>query len=271
MAGGGGLLGGAGKGAGGAGRARSPQALAIPTIGIGAGADCDGQVLVVDDMLGLFTDFRPKFVKRYAELGQAADEAIAAYAAEVRARRFPGARARASPTTCRGEAVTPILRTVAELRALVRGWKAAGAVVGVVPTMGALHDGHLSLARAARTDCDRVITTIFVNPKQFNNPDDLKKYPRTEEADAALLAHGARWTRSSRRRPEEVYPEGFTTNVSVHGRRRSRWKGCMRPGPFRRRGDGGDQAVRHDAGRPRPISARRTGSSCRWCCGWCAT
>ena len=66
-------------------------AMAIPTIGIGAGADCDGQVLVVDDMLGLFTDFRPKFVKRYAELGKAADQAIADYAAEVRARTFPAA------------------------------------------------------------------------------------------------------------------------------------------------------------------------------------
>jgi 3-methyl-2-oxobutanoate hydroxymethyltransferase len=65
--------------------------LSIPTIGIGAGTDCDGQVLVVDDMLGLFTDVRPKFVKRYAELGLAAGEAIAAYAAEVRARAFPAA------------------------------------------------------------------------------------------------------------------------------------------------------------------------------------
>lgn len=64
--------------------------LTIPTIGIGAGVDCDGQVLVVDDMLGLFTDFRPKFVKRYAELGKAADQAVADYAAEVRARSFPG-------------------------------------------------------------------------------------------------------------------------------------------------------------------------------------
>ena len=65
------------------------QSLSIPTIGIGAGAACDGQVLVVDDMLGIFTEFRPKFVKRYANLGQAADEAIATYAAEVRARTFP--------------------------------------------------------------------------------------------------------------------------------------------------------------------------------------
>jgi 3-methyl-2-oxobutanoate hydroxymethyltransferase len=70
--------------------ARITAEIAIPTIGIGAGVDCDGQVLVVDDMLGLFTDFRPKFVKRYATLGQTASEAIAAYAAEVRARQFPG-------------------------------------------------------------------------------------------------------------------------------------------------------------------------------------
>lgn len=70
---------------------RISQRLAIPTIGIGAGVRCDGQVLVVDDMLGLFTDFRPKFVKRYGELGPAADRAIADYAAEVRSRAFPAA------------------------------------------------------------------------------------------------------------------------------------------------------------------------------------
>ena len=70
--------------------ARITEALTIPTIGIGAGVHCDGQVLVVDDMLGLFTEFRPKFVKRYAELGSMAGEAIAAYAAEVRSGAFPG-------------------------------------------------------------------------------------------------------------------------------------------------------------------------------------
>jgi 3-methyl-2-oxobutanoate hydroxymethyltransferase len=66
------------------------RAISIPTIGIGAGVDCDGQVLVVDDMLGLFTAFRPKFVKRFGALAEAADAAIAEYAAEVRARTFPG-------------------------------------------------------------------------------------------------------------------------------------------------------------------------------------
>ena len=62
----------------------------IPTIGIGASPACDGQILVIDDMLGLFTDFRPKFVKRYAELGHATTEAVVAYAEDVRQRRFPG-------------------------------------------------------------------------------------------------------------------------------------------------------------------------------------
>ena len=70
--------------------ARITQSLTFPTLGIGAGVQCDGQVLVVDDVLGMFTDFRPKFVKRYAELGAATDQAIAAFAADVRARRFPG-------------------------------------------------------------------------------------------------------------------------------------------------------------------------------------
>lgn len=126
--------------------------------------------------------------------------------------------------------MTVILRTVAELRALVRGWKAEGHVVGVVPTMGALHDGHLSLARRAKAECGRVITTIFVNPKQFNNPDDLKKYPRTEDADAALL----RWVGVEAvfaPAPEEVYPGGFVTNVSVGGVSQP-LEGASRPGHF---------------------------------------
>lgn len=69
---------------------RITVAINVPTIGIGAGAECDGQVLVIDDIFGFFVDFRPKFVKRYAELGEAADKAIAQYASEVRGRIFPG-------------------------------------------------------------------------------------------------------------------------------------------------------------------------------------
>ncbi|MFN3845310.1 MAG: pantoate--beta-alanine ligase [Paracoccaceae bacterium] len=123
-----------------------------------------------------------------------------------------------------------IVRTVAALRHHTRAWRAEGAIIGVVPTMGALHDGHLSLARAARRDCDRVITTIFVNPMQFNNPDDLLKYPRTEESDAALLAT-VPVDLIFAPQPDEVYPGGFTTTVSVGGVSEP-LEGRMRPGHF---------------------------------------
>ncbi len=122
------------------------------------------------------------------------------------------------------------LRTVAELRTRVRGWKQDGRQVGVVPTMGALHEGHLSLVRAAKRGCDRVIVTIFVNPTQFNNPEDLAKYPRTEETDAAMLAaEGVDILFAPA--PEEVYPAGFATGVAVQGVT-APLEGALRPGHF---------------------------------------
>ncbi|MDT8857294.1 pantoate--beta-alanine ligase [Paracoccaceae bacterium Fryx2] len=131
--------------------------------------------------------------------------------------------------------MTPILRQVSELRALVARWKAAGDLVGVVPTMGALHDGHLSLVRAAKAGVaaggtDRVIVTIFVNPMQFNNPADLAKYPRTEAEDAALLASAG--VDAIFAPPlGEVYPDGFATTVSVAGVSAD-LEGAHRPGHF---------------------------------------
>ena len=126
--------------------------------------------------------------------------------------------------------MTEIVRTVAALRTHVRAWKAAGDIVGVVPTMGALHDGHLSLVRAARAECERVIVTIFVNPLQFNNPDDLLKYPRTLEADAALLnTVGVDVIFAPE--ADEVYPEGFATTVTVTGVSQP-LEGALRPGHF---------------------------------------
>lgn len=109
-----------------------------------------------------------------------------------------------------------VSRRVAELRDQVAAWKAAGRRVGVVPTMGALHAGHMALVAAARQDCDRVIATIFVNPKQFNRPDDLSSYPRDEARDAGKLADAAVDILFA---PpvEEVYPKGFQTKVSVPG------------------------------------------------------
>ncbi|MGR3516743.1 pantoate--beta-alanine ligase [Sulfitobacter pontiacus] len=113
--------------------------------------------------------------------------------------------------------MTPeIIRTLVELRSKVAGWKAAGESVAVVPTMGALHQGHLSLVRAAKEACDRVIVTIFINPKQFNNPEDYKNYPRTEEEDARkLIALKADVVYVPD--GDQMYPNGFATTVSVEG------------------------------------------------------
>jgi pantoate--beta-alanine ligase len=122
------------------------------------------------------------------------------------------------------------VRDVKALRGLVAGWKAAGNSVGVVPTMGALHAGHLSLVHAAKAGSDRVIATIFVNPRQFNNPDDLAGYPRTEERDAAMLMEGGVDVLFAPP-PEVVYPEGFVTSVSVGGVARE-LEGAFRPGHF---------------------------------------
>ncbi|MEX0327144.1 MAG: pantoate--beta-alanine ligase [Ruegeria sp.] len=107
-----------------------------------------------------------------------------------------------------------ILRRLTDLRTLTQDWHRRSETIGVVPTMGALHQGHLSLVEAAKAGCDRVIVTIFVNPKQFNNPDDLAKYPRTENEDAQkLAAYDIDVVYVPE--PDEIYPEGFSTTVSV--------------------------------------------------------
>jgi pantoate--beta-alanine ligase len=112
--------------------------------------------------------------------------------------------------------IAPIVRSVAELRQLTDGWHRAGDTIGAVPTMGALHDGHLSLVAAAKELCDRVIVTIFVNPRQFNSREDYEKYPRTEHDDARKLE---RFSVDAIFVPDgdEMYPQGFATGVSVSG------------------------------------------------------
>jgi pantoate--beta-alanine ligase len=124
----------------------------------------------------------------------------------------------------------PIVRTVSELRGIVATWRRDGARVAVVPTMGALHDGHLSLVRAALRQADRVIVTLFVNPKQFNSAADLAAYPRTENEDAAKLAPvGAHLLYAPD--AEQMYPAGFATTVSVDGVSEGLC-GAFRPGHF---------------------------------------
>jgi pantoate--beta-alanine ligase len=124
-----------------------------------------------------------------------------------------------------------ILRTVDELRARARAERDKGKKIGIVPTMGALHEGHASLIRAAKSQCGFVVTTIFVNPTQFGPNEDYSRYPRTFEADCALAkAEGASVVFAPV--VEELYPSGGATIVEVEGLS-SRLDGQSRPGHFR--------------------------------------
>ena len=109
-----------------------------------------------------------------------------------------------------------ILPTVTELRAQVRAWREAREGVALVPTMGALHAGHIALVTLAKKREARVVVSIFVNPTQFAPHEDFSKYPRTFEADVAKLA-AAGADAVFHPDPEEMYPEGFCTTVSLRG------------------------------------------------------
>ena len=108
------------------------------------------------------------------------------------------------------------VRTVAELRAELDQPRKGGLSIGLVPTMGSFHEGHLSLIRRAREDCDLVVVSLFVNPAQFGAGEDLDAYPRDQERDASLAeAEGVDLLFAPT--DEEVYPEGFATTVEVQG------------------------------------------------------
>lgn len=108
------------------------------------------------------------------------------------------------------------LRTVAELRAALAQPRRTGRRIGLVPTMGAFHEGHLSLMRRAREDCEEVVVSLFVNPTQFTEGADLAAYPRDEARDAALAAEvGVDLLFAPA--PAEIYPGGFATTISVAG------------------------------------------------------
>lgn len=108
----------------------------------------------------------------------------------------------------------PVVRTKVDLRARVASWRAAGERVAMVPTMGALHEGHLSLVGLGRQNADRVVATLFVNPTQFSPAEDFDAYPRDEARDAALLA-AAGCDLLYAPGADEMYPLGFATSVAV--------------------------------------------------------
>jgi len=123
-----------------------------------------------------------------------------------------------------------VFTTVAQLRAFSEASRQAGRRLGLIPTMGALHDGHLQLVRAAAAECDDVVATIFVNPTQFNNPDDLRLYPRLPEQDTALLA-GAGCTALFMPNVDEVYPQPTVLHFDFGPLERV-MEGAHRPGHF---------------------------------------
>ena len=127
-------------------------------------------------------------------------------------------------------AALPVVRTVADLRGQVAAWRAAGQTVGFVPTMGALHDGHLSLVRLAGARADRVVASIFVNPTQFSPGEDFEAYPRDEARDAALLVEAGCHLLFAPA-VSEMYPPGAATTVTVAGVSEP-LDGLARPGHF---------------------------------------
>ncbi|HEX2562116.1 pantoate--beta-alanine ligase [Phenylobacterium sp.] len=124
----------------------------------------------------------------------------------------------------------PTVRAVKDLRAVVSGWKRAGQKVALVPTMGALHEGHLSLVALARRHADHVVASVFVNPTQFGPNEDFARYPRTETRDAELLA-GADCDLLFAPTVDEMYAPGFSTTVTVSGVSEP-LDGAARPGHF---------------------------------------
>ena len=124
----------------------------------------------------------------------------------------------------------PVVRTIAALRETISGWRRQGFTVGFVPTMGALHEGHLTLVREAGQRADRVVASVFVNPTQFAAHEDLGAYPRQEARDAELLA-GAGCALMYAPAVDEMYPADATTTISV-GAPAEGLEGAFRPQMF---------------------------------------
>lgn len=225
--------------------AKITQEIGIPTIGIGAGPDCDGQILVFHDLMHLSFSRPAKFVRPYADASTLFRNALENYVHDVEQRIFPSdkesyhlpedvvvpALVESIDKRTHTQSRTQVVKVIADVRSASKKLRAMGRTIGLVPTMGALHEGHLSLVRAAKATCDAVVVSIFVNPAQFGPNEDFSLYPRTFEADCALLA-GEEVTLIFAPAPEEMYPAGASTFVLAEGIS-TRLDGASRPGHFR--------------------------------------
>lgn len=136
-----------------------------------------------------------------------------------------------SAANVRSRPLPRLISTAADIRAAVADLRHSGKKIGIVPTMGALHDGHLSLVRAAHSECDAVVVTVFVNPTQFGPAEDFQKYPRTLDRDLQLLADeqvSLVFVPSN----DEMYPAGNSTWIDPPNVAQ-RLEGTCRPGHFR--------------------------------------
>jgi len=111
----------------------------------------------------------------------------------------------------------PVVHTTAELRSITDLWRSAGSRIALVPTMGALHAGHLALAQESRKKADRTVVSIFVNPTQFAPHEDFARYPRNLERDCALLQNAGTADLIYAPHANEIYPEGFATRIVIDG------------------------------------------------------
>ena len=125
-----------------------------------------------------------------------------------------------------------IAETIKDVRRQVSKWHAEGLTVGLVPTMGALHEGHASLVKTAVKECDRVVASVFVNPTQFGKNEDLDSYPRNFERDCEILSENG-CDMVFHPEVDEMYPEGFATYMNLESEMTAQLCGKSRPGHFR--------------------------------------